>query len=611
MNLFLSQPTIYPREYLSTEDAAKVAAVRMQSPPAYWDDEIRQVLLREHPYIPSDRVVVNFTKRDDATGTGMGYVSLAGSPGVNIPVIIKNRELAPLDILVLQSTGGDGQQQGSGDMTDDKVLPLNEDTFNQAMDAGPVGDAVPTNSTTGTAYTEDASSLRLPFRGRTVTASVAKTVGVTDAQKEALSNILSKHANAREMLTGFTLNNSTPIIESWLTADAPKRTWQNKIAAQQVALDTAVILAGAPDTIGTADFRAADIYLDDETSKVACTLEAMDLSRPEAGLRKFLVFADGSYCHAPEKVAGHKLAEADAANFFDKLVGDRQAPALRVGSNLMFVMDGVCSTPAKIASVSNHSDKNSVLIRLTNDSGSTYDVLLDKRIKEATFAEDTRTWILPLSVRVLTMGDWAAEAPMQPEKVASTLQRQLTDSLVVSDGQWTLTVRGMTVGVAGMPEAKMAELLNANFTNGEEMMNLTKAAAAQDIGAVGLLRFGSDYGELQAERVKQAGLSVECDKVCSELAADIRIPLERAVKLASAIGDPEGVDAILGAGFLTEDNLSEFVSLSGQFEETVSKLARLLLAVRMGFPGDETATVVAMKSLSRVAERLQSAGQEV
>jgi len=53
------------------------------------------------------------------------------------------------------------------------------------------------------------------------------------------------------------------------------------------------------------------------------------------------------------------------------------------------------------------------------------------------------------------------------------------------------------------------------------------------------------------------------------------------------------------------------VSMSDQLEEVVGKLARLLLAIRMGFPGDESATVVAMKALQRVKERLEAAMTEV
>jgi hypothetical protein len=46
-------------------------------------------------------------------------------------------------------------------------------------------------------------------------------------------------------------------------------------------------------------------------------------------------------------------------------------------------------------------------------------------------------------------------------------------------------------------------------------------------------------------------------------------------------------------------------------EDVVGKLARLLLAIRLGFPGDEVSTAVAMKSLQRVVEYLRSATQEV
>lgn len=613
MTLFLKPPTIDPKDYLSPEEATKVAATRLTSPPSYWDDEIRQTLLREHPYVPADRVVVNFSQRDDATGTAMGYIGIAGSPGVSIPVIIKNRELSPLDVLVVanKGKGGPDDQQGAGDMTDDKVVPLNEDTFTQAMDAGPVGDAVTQHSTTGTAYTEDASALRLPFRGRTVVASLAAAVGCTEAQKEALATVLKKHANAPQIAAGFVINKSAEVIDSWFSADAPKRTWQNKIASTEVAKENAIILTGMPDTFKTAEVLAALVIVEDETYKTACRFEAIDLANPDRGLSSYLMFEDGSYCAAPEELSGTKLAgEAEEAAAVAMLAA-REVPPLRIGNTLMFHSMGVFTAPAKLASMRNNMDQKNIALKLIDDHGSTFDVLLDKRIKEATYEADSKTWVFPLSAKVLVMGDYAALSPMPTEKVAQTLTRQLTDSLVCNSGQYTLTIRGETFGEPAQTETKMAGMLNKFFGNADEMMRLVKEAAAADIGGTGLLRFGSDTADMVQDYVKRANDAVACDDICRGYANDIRMPLDKAVKLASAIGDPEGVDAILGAGFLTEDNLSEFVNLSGQFEETVSKLARLLLAVRMGFPGDETATVVAMKSLSRVAERLQSAGQEV
>jgi hypothetical protein len=284
---------------------------------------------------------------------------------------------------------------------------------------------------------------------------------------------------------------------------------------------------------------------------------------------------------------------------------------MRIGQTLVFSLDGVFTAPAKLASIQTNEAQSSVRLKLADTMNQQFDVIIDRRIKEATFEESTGTWIFPLSARVLVLGNHADLLPADPGKVAAALERHLTDHLICSNNQYTLVVRGETLGVPQIAEAKIAAVLNNYLTNGDELIRLVKYAAAQDQQGVGIVRFGSDLPELVQEIVKKADNYVELDSVLATIVRDARLPLDKAVKLAAAIGDPEGVDAILGAGFLTEDNLAEFVNLSDQFEETVSKLARLLLAVRMGFPGDETATVVAMKSLSRVAERLQSAGQEV
>jgi hypothetical protein len=252
------------------------------------------------------------------------------------------------------------------------------------------------------------------------------------------------------------------------------------------------------------------------------------------------------------------------------------------------------------------------VVELTLSDGlQSFKVMLDRRIKQATYEDKTATWVFPASVRVLVLDGHAQLLPLEPAKVASALERSLTDNLICNRGQFTLVVRGETFGVPQVSEAKIAELLDTYVTNGNELLKMSKDAAVLASDGVGMVRFGSNIPEVVANVVKQASAYAELPAVLKENVDDIKIDFALAVKLASAIGDPDGVDAVLGAGFLTQDNLAEFVNLSDQFNQTVSKLARLLLAIRMGFPGDETATVVAMKSLSRVAERLQSASQEV
>jgi hypothetical protein len=617
MSLFLKPPAVDPRDYLSSADAAKVAAIRLTSPPGYWDDEIRQTLMREHPYIPADRVIVNFSQKDDASGTAFGYISIAGSPTISIPVVIKNRELAPLDVMIVRSTNvpgapgmenvpaqsadeAGGDHQGSGDMTDDKVLPLNEDTFASALDAGQIGDVVPPHKMVGTSSTEDGSALRLPMRGRTVLASFSQALGADQAQKDKLGDILSKNAQA---VAGFIINKTGSVVDAWLSAPAPKNSVQEKLASVAIERGSAIIANEIPAEIKSAEILAADIFIADETTKTAVAFDALDLANPEAGPARYFAFEDGTYCRAPEKVAGVTFDEEKESQAVSFILSKIAAISLRNGQTLVFASDPIYTAPAKLANVIAREDQGIVELSMLDGMNQGYKVLLDNRIKVATRDDSTGTWIMPFNTKVLALGDHAELMPLEPVKVASAIERNLTDALIHDNGQFTVIVRGNTFGQAQISEAKVAALLDSYIDN--------SAALIEQAKEHGLVRFGSNIPTILEGITQKVAHFKSIPGIAREALQDIAIPMEKAVKLAAGIGDPDGVDAVLGAGFLTEDNLAEFVNLADQFEETVGKLARLLLAIRMGFPGDETATVVAMKSLARVAERLQSAGQEV
>ena len=322
------------------------------------------------------------------------------------------------------------------------------------------------------------------------------------------------------------------------------------------------------------------------------------------------MFEDGTYCSAPEKVAAVTLSVEQEDVAVKAMMKKAEGASLRIGQTLVFSTNDIFTAPAKLASVRSREDLGVVELTM-NDGLESYKIMLDRRIKQATYEDRTMTWVFPATVRVLTLTGHAELLPLEPAKVASALERSLTDQLSCHEGQFSLTVRGETFGVPFISEAKMAALLDTYVTNGNDIISMAKTAALTASSSVGLVRFGSNIPDVVANVVKVASAYAALPGLLKENVEDIKIKFNLAVKLASSIGDPDGVDAVLGAGFLTQDNLAEFVNLSDQFNETVSKLARLLLAIRMGFPGDETATVVAMKSLARVAERLQSAGQEV
>lgn len=619
--MFIEPPQIDAWDYLPEAEARKTAGVKLTSPPSYWGDEITQTLLRDHPYIPAERVVVNFKKRDDAGGNALGFIGITGAPRASIPVIVVNRELKPLDVLVVRSDGNQDSEESVGDLQDDRVLPLNEDTFNQTMDIGEIGTPVHPMDIKSTHWSEDGSALRLPFRGRTVVASV---MGVSEVQKVAFAKLLQD----KEILAGFASRGTgddqawlegygiktagipcptiVDIVNAWLAAPEPGDMIRSKMASAPVSRAEVLSAAEMPLEVSTRDFLAAEVCCDRGEFKTAAAFDAIDLTNPISGVGRWLIFEDGSYCRAPEKVATASEPDQDALcqSVMEKLA----TRSLQRGAVLSFVVPEGEQThltvPAKLASLASNEANGSVLLTMADPLGRTFPVTLTRGVKVAMLDESTGAWVMPIHTEVLQLNGDIETMPLACDKVASLMRQSLPDAIIGAEGQYSLVIGGeVFAGASQVDESKIASILDSWYSNGAELLEMVKEA--------GFVRFTSNLREVQEEVTKQASVYTDYPAVAKAVLTDVALPLDKAVKLAAAIGDPEGADALLGAGFLTEDNLAEFVGLSGQFEETIGRLARLLLAIRLGFPGDESATVVAMKSLQRVTERLRASSQEV
>jgi hypothetical protein len=85
----------------------------------------------------------------------------------------------------------------------------------------------------------------------------------------------------------------------------------------------------------------------------------------------------------------------------------------------------------------------------------------------------------------------------------------------------------------------------------------------------------------------------------------LRIPIPELVKTAANIDDAQTVDAILGLGFINEENINRFASAQPMLWEVCHMLAKLLLAARLGMtdiPEDDARA--ALHHLQRVLEGL-------
>jgi hypothetical protein len=78
-------------------------------------------------------------------------------------------------------------------------------------------------------------------------------------------------------------------------------------------------------------------------------------------------------------------------------------------------------------------------------------------------------------------------------------------------------------------------------------------------------------------------------------------------KVANASVGPATVDAMLSLGFITPENIQEFVDALPQLETASSELAKLGLAVQVGLPSiPESAVSRALSSIENVIEGVKS-----
>ena len=82
--------------------------------------------------------------------------------------------------------------------------------------------------------------------------------------------------------------------------------------------------------------------------------------------------------------------------------------------------------------------------------------------------------------------------------------------------------------------------------------------------------------------------------------------MEDLFKIAAGLSEPDSVDAVLSLGFVNESNKEQYISLISEFEDVISKLAKLLLSIRLGVNGDEQAVKRAMEALQETVNSLKS-----
>jgi hypothetical protein len=163
----------------------------------------------------------------------------------------------------------------------------------------------------------------------------------------------------------------------------------------------------------------------------------------------------------------------------------------------------------------------------------------------------------------------------------------------------------VTASYDALPSWEARELLLAMGMDGDGAQWALEEAHRRTGLDRGVKIAGLHAPQLQAYDMEIEDLTPVYDDRITHLLGQCR-PSEELMKVAAVSGHPETLDAILSLEFITPQNLQYFVDSIDDLDETTSRLAAMLVAVRLGMPHvPEEPVRQALEGLTKIVNRLR------
>jgi hypothetical protein len=610
-----------------------------------WPQEVMQEAFKQHPYLGQYDVSPIMRDVEDERGYGLGYLVVrnktarlqtpagqmlaaqAGVRTVKVPVVIKEQKLKEMDVFI--DTRG-------------RMMPLSEERMRQALFRPDIFDSYgnPDQSATmigNQMIPPDRSERMISGRGAVVDQGEVKTSAAKPHLMEAIAPTLLQadidrvesamnedRALARQLITKEATAHFIKLIatvEPVTAADVVKTASElqhhDTVQVARVGDEYRVKVANSQlfdpkvfvmDRIKCASVMGEDVVgLVDQTGAVSMTTDPVvkeDLTTDDevSEIERF-----GEYKVRDVEDNEHlgwvfpKVLDFDGLTLPLKVFTNGSVSAIQSDMVGSFVGKGT-----NIIS-SNKLEGNGFFYVLTKDGsalafipGAIKTTFEDEDgpgiIFETVMAGRVKLRVVPELKKLVKLGDneyglpgnvqWC---PMKREsitlvddaglftKTASSLSPQGSIS-IVSDGQlWSFT--GHAVEKLAADQRRFLEADDALFI-------MTAAGVDESVAKLKLAQAGQTGQSFIAgcrpivplhETVRDA------EAMAKEAVAGMP-PKHFLLKEAAGLDDVSTVDKVLSLGFLTPENLATFIEYIPDFEEAISKLAYLLVAVRLGLP---------------------------
>ena len=531
----------------------KISGYDIGNNPDKWDEKILEYVYEDIPYISNVPFELKVKKKDRNLGYLQGMITfkkLSEGNSVSIPVIVQKRELYPLDVIIHNN----------------ETLPLNEDNFleiiQKARNIGELGkykkDGAVERYISGMG---DSASFNPPTFG--------KYASVVLKSDKAM--LLETVKNNESYKAGFIKN---------ATVDCLSR------ALKTESVDA---LPESSDFVKVSGKVIKDVEFDFEPlTKTGSALVIDRRAGPKTGL-----YIDEVRTLNNEKIAQSLFIGENTWAFQEKIAGKSHDSVsfkidsdFEVGDDICFVKKGECAyEPLQI--LSKITDVNGTTkIAARNSFGQSFPVVITEKIANIC-KSDAYGYLVPSDFSIIKLGKKIH--PMDDfESLIKVAMSKIPGELTyIRNVGRTYNIENEKIGeFYGLFETEAIEKLSEYYDNASELISES-----------------SKRGHIVVSSIKETEKTASISPTISN---KIRLPWTERVKLASALSDPESVDAVLNLGFVNKENIKDYVSEIPNIERIVQKLCSLLIAIRTGVKGDEPATRKAIEYLQQVLDSLKA-----
>lgn len=596
----------------------KTATYEMPQDVNFWDEEVIKHLHEEHPELTEEDIEVVFKKTDAKKGYGYGFVALGKKGIIKIPIIIKEYQMYPLDVMLYES----------------KAYPLTPDTAKEIVQSTAIGKSVPKPeepfayvgpNITERVYPGLYSVFRPGLGGRVSAykyASILSEIARTPEQTQGLKERLEKDPTTVAAWANSTCQEVLKKAYSGENPVAVSASAGSTVNADEVKPGEAhplvdafikkvegnlsvglVISPGVYEVEGASgnDYRGmvfpAVFDFDMQKQDVMVFLGAQLKSDNKDGRP----YENGKYSCVQQTIIGKPSADMECRHYLygEGMAGDKGIFFIRQDEG-----PAIAFMPVKIKSKSRmHEerkmdfDKNEQRIQMTRNFEVT------KYHVHDTLGRAFNIVVSPTATNVQKVGDMVLMPAGTKFAAFGTLINLKKDAGQVTKVAATSTVTMRHLGGESFSvdapwaedwarEGDLKSRLGPYLENTYTKESLEKCfSECKKVSKLSMR-------DRAPVRVREEDLKKAEHREANKIARDL-------TKVAAHLTDPGLVDTVLSLQFINKDNLNKFVSFLPQFQQAASHLADLLIACRLGVQMEEYPIKTSMENLIEVINDLK------